>query len=147
MDLKTILTRSSLVKLFYFSIIIGFVVKSIDSIYPILFYGENKEKIINEFVLGNSKTVIRPDGSTITTLNDNNDGIKFIFTLPYYSSNESYSLPTSTTKGETINSLKKIFRDDDIKRFKNYDIYFKFQFYNQNNILIREIKINPNEDF
>jgi hypothetical protein len=149
-DLKIILTRSLLLKLFYLLIIIGFVVKSIPSVLDsltFLYYNENKEKIINALVASNSKTSVRSDGSTFTSINDNNDGVKYIFTLPYYSSTESDSLPTSTTKEETINYLKEILKDEDIRRFKNYDIYFKFMYYNQNNYLVREIKIDPNKDF
>jgi hypothetical protein len=144
-ELKTVLTGSFLLKFFLIFLTIGFIFKSIYSTYPILFFGENKEKIINAFV-GNSKINVRSDGSTFTSLNDNNDGIKFIYTLPNYSSTESESLPPSTSKEETINYLKKIFTDKDIRKFKNYDIYFKFLYYNQNDFLVREIKIDTNKD-
>jgi len=149
-DLKKILTRSILLKLLYLSIIIGFVVMAIPQVLDsltFLYHGENKEKIINAFVVNNSKPSVRSDGSTFTSINDNNEGVEYIFTLPYYSSTESDSLPTSTTKKETINFLKEIFKDEDIRRFKNYDIYFKFMYYNQNNYLVREFKIDPNKDF
>ena len=137
-DLKRILTRSLLLKLFYLLIIIGFVVKSIPSVLDsltFLSYGENKEKIINAITGNNSKINVRSDGSTFTSLNDNNNGIKFISTLPYYSSTESDSLPTSTTKKGTINFLKEIFSDKQISQLQDYDIYFKFQYYNQNDYL------------
>ena len=142
-DLKAVLTRSFLVKLFYVLIMIGLLVKTIDSIYYILIYSEKKEKIINSIV---GDPILRPDGSTLTTINDNNDGVKFIFTLPYYSSTESDSLPASTTKEETIKTLKKYFLEKDLKKFKKYDIYFKYLYYNQNDYLVKEIKIDPNED-
>ena len=142
-DLKAVLTRSFLVKLFYVLIMIGLLVKTIDSIYYILIYSEKKEKIINSIV---GDPILRPDGSTLTTINDNNDGVKFIFTLPYYSSTESDSLPASTTKEETIKNLKKYFLEKDLKKFKKYDIYFKYLYYNQNDYLVKEIKIDPNED-
>lgn len=142
-DLKAVLTRSFLVKLFYVLIMIGLLVKTIDSIYYILIYSEKKEKIINSIV---GDPILRPDGSTLTTINDNNDGVKFIFTLPYYSSTESDSLPASTTKEEKIKTLKKYFLEKDLKKFKKYDIYFKYLYYNQNDYLVKEIKIDPNED-
>ena len=146
-DLKTVLTRSLLLKLFYFLIIIGFVVKSIHSVYPILFYGENKEKMINAIVGDNSKIIVDPVyGTTWSSLNDNNNGVKFIYTLPY-SSTVSDTIFTNKTKEETINVLKEIFSDKQISKLQDYDIYFKFQYYNQNDYLVKEINIDPNEDF
>ena len=94
---------------------IGFIFKSIYSTYPILFYGENKEKMINAIVGDNSKINVRSDGSTFTSLNDNNNGIKFIFALPY-SSTVSDTILTNKTKVETINVLKEIFSDKQISK-------------------------------
>tara|TARA_B110000879_G_scaffold121374_1_gene160829 strand:- start:75 stop:698 length:624 start_codon:yes stop_codon:yes gene_type:complete len=149
-DLKTVLTRSLLLKLFYLLIIIGFVVKSIPSVLDsltILFYAENKEKMINAIAGDNSKINVDPVyGTTWSSLNDNNNGVKFIYTLPY-SSTVSDTIFTNKTKEETINVLKEIFSDKQISKLQDYGIYFKFQYYNQNDYLVKEINIDPNKDF
>ena len=144
--LKTVLTGSFLLKFFLIFLTIGFIFKSIYSTYPILFYGENKEKMINAIVGDNSKINVRSDGSTFRSFNDNNNGIKFIFTLPY-SSTVSDTIFTIKTKEETINVLKEKFSDKQISKLQDYDIYFKFQYYNQKDYLVKEINIDPNEDF
>ena len=145
-DLKPFLTSSSLLKIFFTLIIVGTIFQSIFSTSPILFYGEKKEKIINAIAGDMAEPVMREDGVMWQSLNDNNNGIKFIYTLPY-SSSVSDTIFKNQTKEGAIKTLKKTFSNKQISLLKNYDITFRFLHYNASDSLVNEIIVNPNEDF
>ena len=140
-DLKYFLTSSSLYRIFWVIIIIGIYYY----VSPILFYGEKKEKIINA-IADMAEPEMREDGIIWQSFNDNNKGIKFIHTLTDLST-VSDTIFTNRTKEGAIKSLKKTFSNKQITQLKNYDITFRFLFYNASDSLVNEIIVNPNEDF
>lgn len=145
-DLKPFLTSSSLLKIFFTLIIVGTIFQLIFSASPILFYGENKEKLINKIIGDMAEPEMREDGIIWQSFNDNNNGIKFIYTLTDLST-VSDTILTNRTKEEVVNKFKKAFSDKMISELQFYDITFQFLFYNASDSLVNEIIVNPNEDF
>ena len=141
-DLKYFLTSSSLLRIFWVIIIIGIIYY----VSPVLFYSEKKEKIINEIIGDMAEPEMREDGIIWQSFNDNNNGIKFIYTLTDLST-VSDTIMTNRTKEEMVNKFKKAISDKMISELQFYDITFQFLFYNASDSLVNEIIVNPNEDF
>ena len=89
---------------------------------------------------------MREDGIIWQSFNDNNNGIKFIYTLTDLST-VSDTILTNRTKEEVVNKFKKAFSDKMISELQFYDITFQFLFYNASDSLVNEIIVNQNEDF